>query len=226
MSSRSKVVTMLPAMQPDGFSHMCTWMHHGSSSGQTSSRFTEDELGTPHPKFDELDGGATALDDSGATVELVGAASELVGSASELAGVASELLDSIREEIASATELLTGSWLRGKSTILLELLGVFSPWLELAGPSVGVELLGVVPSWLELLTVSDELTESGRMVSSGATSPPRGSSELADEVSSQAFSVNAAAMPSAAAMALLVAVESGLPSVIFFFSIFIYSPKH
>ena len=207
---------MLPAMQPDGFSHMCTWMHHGSSSGQTSSRFTEDELGTPHPKFDELDGGATALDDSGATVELVGAASELVGSASELAGAASELLDSIREEIASATELLTGSWLRGKSTILLELLGVFSTWLELAGPS----------AWLELLVVSDELTESGRMVSSGATSPPRGSSELADEVSSQAFSVKTAAMPSAAAMALLVAVESGLPSVIFFFSIFIYSPKH
>ena len=48
-------------------------------------------------------------------------------------------------------------------------------------------------------------------------------SELADELSSQAFSVNAAIMPSDAASALLAATEKDFVSVTFFFSIFILS---
>lgn len=75
-------------------------------------------------------------------------------------------------------------------------------------------------------------------MSSGATSPPRGSwfssdellstgsktwPEVGEELSSQAFSVNAAAIPRVAAMALLVAVDSGLLWETFLFSIFIIS---
>lgn len=50
-------------------------------------------------------------------------------------------------------------------------------------------------------------------------------SEWADEVSSQAFSVNAAIMPSDAASALLAAMENCFVPVIFFFSIFIFQPS-
>ena len=64
---------------------------------------------------DELAGGTVALDVSGA-------AAEVSGLAAELAGLASELLDSRKDEIASASELLMGSWLSGISTALLELL--------------------------------------------------------------------------------------------------------
>lgn len=49
-------------------------------------------------------------------------------------------------------------------------------------------------------------------------------SELADVLSSQAFSVKAPAMPSVAAMALLAANEMELIPEIFFFSIFIFQP--
>jgi len=49
-------------------------------------------------------------------------------------------------------------------------------------------------------------------------------SELADELSSQAFSVNAAIMPSDAASALLAVMENCFVPVIFFFSIFIFQP--
>ena len=156
--------------------------------------------------------GVASLDDPGATVELVGAASEL-------SGAACELLDSIREDMASATELLTGSWLRGMSTILLELLGAFSTWLELAAPSV----------WLTLLVVSGEFAESGRTESSDELLSSTGRPtwpEVGEEESSQAFSVKAAAMPSVAAMALLAAAESCLFPVIFFFSIFFFPPNN
>lgn len=47
-------------------------------------------------------------------------------------------------------------------------------------------------------------------------------SELAEVLSSQAFSVKAPAMPSVAAMALLAANEMDLIPEIFFFSIFIF----
>lgn len=47
--------------------------------------------------------------------------------------------------------------------------------------------------------------------------------EVALELSSQAFSVNAAVMPSVAASALLAATEKDFASVTFFFSIFIFS---
>ena len=50
-------------------------------------------------------------------------------------------------------------------------------------------------------------------------------SELAEVLSSQAFSVNAAIMPSDAASALLVAMENCFVPVIFFFSIFIFQPS-
>ena len=75
---------------------------------------------------------------------------------------------------------------------LLELVGVVSAdvasdWLELAGPSVRLELFGASSARLELTIVSDELMELG------AGSLP--CSELAEVESSQAFNVNAAAMP-------------------------------
>ena len=104
--------------------------------------------------LDELAGSTVSLEDSGVIVELVGAESELAGSATEL-------LDSSADEMAFMSELLTGSWLSGISTTWLELLCVFSTWLEFAGSSVRVELLGVVSFWLELLSVSDERMESG-----------------------------------------------------------------
>lgn len=87
-------------------------MQYGSLSPQPSSRFTDELEGSGqsvHPLRDELDGETTLLEDSGATAELVGTVSELAGAASELEGAATELLDSIREDMASATELLTGS---------------------------------------------------------------------------------------------------------------------
>ena len=170
-------------------------MHHGSLSGHSSLYLFEELEGSvsPHPWCDELDG-ATLLEDSGAVLELVGALAEL-------SGAVSELLDSIREENASCTELLTASWLSGMSTI----------WLELAGPAVSLELLGV----------SCESLEAGGTISSGGISPPKGSSELAEELSSHALRANDAARPSVAAMALLVAIDNVLFWETFLFSIFI-----
>ena len=177
-------------------------MHHGSLSGHSSLYLFEELEGSvsPHPWCDELDG-ATLLEDSGAV-------SELAGATAELSGAASELLDSTRDESASCTELLTGSWLSGMSTI----------WLELAGPAVSLELFRVAS--LELLVVSGESLEAGGIMSSGGISPPRGSSLLAEEVSSQALRANDAANPSDAAIALLAASDSFLFWEIFFFSIF------
>ena len=96
--------------------------------------------------------------------ELAGTDAELAGSTVELVGSAAELLDSSADEMASMSELLTGSWLRGME--LLELVGVVSAdvasdWLELAGPSVRLELFGASSARLELTIVSDELMELG-----------------------------------------------------------------
>ena len=169
---------------------------------------------------DDDPGWTVSLEDSGAIAELVGAVSELVGAIAELSGAivelvgaASELLDSSADEMASIRELLTGSWLSGISTVLLELLAGETVSLDVSGSAVSLDA-GEAAS----------LEDSGfPLYSSGATIPPSGStsSSFADELSSQAFSVKAAAMPSVAAMALLAAAESGLPPKIFLFSIFI-----
>lgn len=153
--------------------------------------------------------------------ELAGTDAELAGSTVELVGSAAELLDSSADEMASMSELLTGSWLRGME--LLELVGVVSAdvasdWLELAGPSVRLELFGASSARLELTIVSDELMELG------AGSLP--CSELAEVESSQAFNVNAAAMPKVAAMALLAAAGNGFAPKTFNFSIFIERPPY
>ena len=71
---------------------------------------------------DELAGLADSLEDAGPAAELVVSAEELVGDSVALAGAAAELLDSAAADSASMTELLMGSWLRGMSTTLLELL--------------------------------------------------------------------------------------------------------
>lgn len=158
---------------------------------------------------DDDPGWTVSLEDSGAIAELAGAVSELVGSAAEL-------LDSSADEMASIRELLTGSWLSGISTVLLELLAGETVSLDVSGSAVSLELAGETAS---LEDSGSPLYSSG----SGATIPPIGSasSSFADELSSQAFSVKAAAMPSVAAIALLAVAESGLPPEIFLFSIFI-----
>ena len=71
---------------------------------------------------DELAGLADSLEDAGPAAELAVSAGELVGDSVALAGAAAELLDSAAADSASMTELLIGSWLRGMSTTLLELL--------------------------------------------------------------------------------------------------------
>ena len=63
--------------------------------------------------------------------------------------------------MASATELLTGSWLSGISTILLELLGV-TVSLDVSGPAVSLEFVGETAS-LELLAIC-ESEDSGGMI--------------------------------------------------------------
>ena len=178
MSSRSKVVTMLAAIQPDMPSHMWMLMHHASSSGHVS----------PQEFIEELDGVAelagVAPELSGAASELRGASAELAGASAELVSVASELVGSAMAERASAASLLSGSWLSGISTGLL-LLETSSAWLDVAGPSVEAELPG--SNW-------DEDSGSVKLLSAG--------SELAEVESSQAFSVKTAAMPKVAAMAV------------------------
>ena len=69
-------------------------------------------------------GWTVSLEDSGPAAELVVSAEELVVVSVALAGIeaAEELLDSAAADNASMTELLMGSWLRGMSTTLLELL--------------------------------------------------------------------------------------------------------
>lgn len=179
---------------------------------------------------DELAGGAVALDVSGA-------AAEVSGLAAELAGLASELLDSRKDEIASASELLMGSWLSGISTALLELLFCDSGCSVLfCCASFCSVPVCCAPVCLVLLTV-EALSEVGLDSSDGLLSTVLLSSEdsgsasmgkatwpeVAVELSSQAFSVNAAVMPSVAASAPLAATEKDFVSVTFFFSIFILS---
>lgn len=185
---------------------------------------------------DELAGGTVALDVSGAVAEVSGVAAEL-------AGLASELLDSRKDEIASASELLMGSWLSGISTALLELLFCDSGCSVLfccasfcsvpvcCAPvcfvlscvaSVCLELSCFVSAGVEESEAALTLLELGW--ESSADEAGAGS-EWADEVSSQAFSVNAAIMPSDAASALLAAMESCFVPEIFFFSIFIFQPS-
>ena len=73
---------------------------------------------------DELAGSTDSLEVAGLAAEVAVSAEELVGDSVALAGVgaAEELLDSAAADKASMTELLIGSWLRGMSTTLLELL--------------------------------------------------------------------------------------------------------
>ena len=71
---------------------------------------------------DELAGSTVSLEDAGLAAEVAVSAEELVVESVALAGAAAELLDSAAADKASMTELLMGSWLRGMSTILLELL--------------------------------------------------------------------------------------------------------
>ena len=154
------------------------------------------------------------------TAELVGAVSELVASAeepteasaeltgasAELAATASELLDSAAAERASTASLLRDSWLSGMSTAWLELEGVRVS-LEVADASlVGTFASALLAGPCESAEPGTLSTELGVLLS-GVTASP-----VADVLSSQAFSVNAAAMPNVAAMA----VET------FFFSIFIF----
>ena len=161
-------------------------------------------------------------------LEVCGLLDELVDSTAELSDAASELLDSAAADSASMTELLMGSWLRGMSTTTwLELLcdvSVCSELLCCAGVcsellcrgSVALDDSGVVElPVVALLEVGWESSEAGV----GAVS------ELADVLSSQAFSVKAPNMPSVAASVLLAANEMDLMPVIFFFSIFIFLPS-
>ena len=179
---------------------------------------------------DELAGGTVALDVSGAVAEVSGVAAEL-------AGLASELLDSRKDEIASASELLMGSWLSGISTALLELLFCDSACSVLfCCASFCSVPVCCAPVCLVLLTVvalsevgldsSDGLLSTVLLSSEDSGSASMGKAtwpEVALELSSQAFSVNAAVMPSVAASALLAATEKDFASVTFFFSIFILS---
>jgi hypothetical protein len=175
---------------------------------------------------------------AGSAAELVGSAAELAVSAEELAGesaalagvgAAEELLASAIAESASITELLMGSLLRGMSTILLELLAWDCCWLGVSETCSGLELAGVC-SWLvasETLSLLAGVASSALLagVVASLDSGPVVWFELssdADELSSQAFSENTAAMPRTAAIALFLANETIVLFLIFFFSIFIF----
>jgi hypothetical protein len=105
-------------------------MQCGSSSGQVSivesTGICVQDLSEELDEVAELAGlvalVGSAAELAGSAAEVAGAAEELVGESAALFGVAAELLDSIADEMASKTSLLIGSWLRGMSTILLELL--------------------------------------------------------------------------------------------------------
>ena len=213
MSSRSKVVTMLaPPLQLMSSSQM--WKEEPVWGVVPQS------LELPHGLCEELEAGS--LEDAGPPSELAGASAEqddwvaslaesavevaLAGSAVEvaLAGPAEELLASAMEERASMTSLLMGVWLRGISTPLLELLCSVCAVLE--------DSVAESPSVLLLTELGWGSSEDDFGVGS----------ELAEVLSSQAFSVKAPAMPSVAAMALLAANEMDLIPEIFFFSIFIF----
>jgi hypothetical protein len=157
--------------------------------------------------------------------------------AAEVSGLAAVLLDSAAADRASITELLMGSWLGGMSTTWLELLCRASVCSELfCVASFCSELLCCAP----VCSVLSCFVTAGAEESEAALSPALTllelgwdssedeagvESELADELSSQAFSVNAAIIPSDAASALLAAMENCFVPVIFFFSIFIFQPS-
>lgn len=162
--------------------------------------------------------------------ELMGCAAEegvlaelFVDESAALAGADAELFaDSAAEDSASKTSLLIASWLCGISRYLL--LDENASLLELSevggwGGSCGS--IGLVPtspprgSWFS----SDEL------LSVGMTTWP----EVGEELSSQAFNVNAADKPNVAAIAFLAMDESFVRLSTFFFSIFkreLLSPIH
>jgi len=180
-------------------------------------------------------------------LEVCGLLDELVDSTAELSDAASELLDSAAADSASMTELLMGSWLRGMSTTTwLELLCFVSvcSWPLCCAPVCSAlfccasdcsELLCCVSACSELLCrVSVGLVDSGvasspvvALLELGWESSEAGAgvgSELAEVLSSQAFSENAADMPRTVAMALLLARETIVLSLTFLFSIFIATP--
>ena len=190
--------------------------------------------------LDELAGLTDSLEDSGCTVSLEdsGPAAELAVSAEELVvelavlagvGAAEELFASAAADSASMTELLIGSWLRGMSTILLELLAWDCCWLGVSDTCSGLELAGAF-SWLaasEALSLLEGVASSMLLVGAVASldSGPVVWFELssdADALSSQALSENAAAIPRTVAMALFLANETIVLSLTFFFSIFIF----
>ena len=190
--------------------------------------------------LDELAGLTDSLEDSGCTVSLEdsGPAAELAVSAEELVvelavlagvGAAEELFASAAADSASMTELLIGSWLRGMSTILLELVVGDCCWLDVSDACSGLELAGVC-SWLvasEALSLLDGVASSMLLAGALASldSGPVVWFELssdADALSSQAFSENTAAIPRTVAMALFLANETIVLSLTFFFSIFIF----
>lgn len=196
-------------------------------------------LGATGPQPLLLDELAGALLDEGASDELAGGAVALdvSGAAAEVSGVAAELLDSAAADSASMSELLMGSWLSGISTALLELLFCDSACSVLfccaSFCSVPVCCAPVCLVLLTVVALSEVgLDSSEGLLSTILLSPEDSGSasmgkatwpEVALELSSQAFSVNAAVMPSVAASALLAATEKDLVSVTFFFSIFILS---
>lgn len=225
MSSRSKVVTMLaPPLQLMCSSQMWkeepVWGVVPQSLELPQGLCEEldagllEDAGPPSELAGasvEQDGWAVLLVESAAEVALAGSAADVASGAvaelsgpAALAGPAEELLASAMEERASMTSLLMGVWLRGISTPLLELLCSVCAVLE--------DSVAESPSVLLL-------TEFGW----GSSEDDFGAgSELAEVLSSQAFSVKAPAMPSDAAMALLAANEMDLIPEIFFFSIFIF----
>ena len=183
----------------------------------------------------EVPGCTASLEDSGVASELVGPDSELVVELAVLAGVgvAEELFASAAADSASMTELLMGSWLRGMSTTTwLELLAWDCCWLSVSDACSGLELAGVC-SWLvasETLSLLAGVASSVLLAGALASldSGPVVWFELlsdAEELSSQAFSENTAAMPRTAAMALFLANETIVLFLIFFFSIFIFLPS-
>ena len=181
---------------------------------------------------DELAGSTVSLEVAGLAAEVAVSAEELVGDSVALAGVgaAEELLDSAAADKASMTELLIGSWLRGMSTTTwLELLACDCCWLDVSDACSWLELAGAF-SWLaasETLSLLAGVASSVLLAGAVASldSGPVVWFELlsdAEELSSQAFNENTAAMPRTVAMALFLANETIVLFLIFFFSIFIF----
>ena len=184
------------------------------------------------PNLKELEDrfGGTVAELTGVAEVLAGCSAEegafaelLAGCASEDAGtIAGLFAGSAADESASRISLLMASWLCGMSRYLL--LDENASLLELSGVGVwggSCGSIGLGPtspprgSWFS----SDEL------LSMGTTTWP----EVGEELSSQAFNVNAADKPNVAAIAFLAMEESFVRLSTFFFSIFktkLLSPIH